>query len=106
MSRITVADCRRLVGTHYRIPKELMVSRVRKRKIARPRQMAMVLACEFTDASTTAIGAHFERDHTTVLHAKWRIRDLEEWKPQVREAMDEFRRALSGSVTLPQEAAQ
>lgn len=92
---ITISDCRRVVGEHYKITREVMQGTGRKRKFARPRQMAMTLAREFTGASYPKISASFgRRDHTTAIHALHRIRDLEKINPEVRDAMEGFRSAL------------
>lgn len=92
---ITVADCRHLVGEFYRIPKGVMLSRTRVRNVARPRQMAMTLAREMTDASFPAIGRHFNiKDHTTALKGRQRIYELERENARVRSAMANFRIVL------------
>lgn len=89
---ITVSDCRHLVGEWYRIPKAVMIGPDRRRKYARPRQMAMVLAREATGASLPRIGTHFGgRDHTTVIHARRRIKELEGKSEKLRLAMENFR---------------
>ncbi len=66
---ITIADCRQIVGERHFITKEMMLSPKRQASLARPRQMAMTLAREFTDASTSLIARSFGRDHTTAMHA-------------------------------------
>ena len=54
-----------------------MLSKKRSRSIARPRQVAMSLAKELTSHSLPEIGDAFGgRDHTTVLHACRKIREL------------------------------
>lgn len=96
MSRITVADCRRVVALHYCIPDSLFSSQRRKWGISRPRMLAMALAREFTDASYPAIGLHFGgRDHTTALHAKKRIDELCRTDP----LLDEDRAALRSMLS-------
>jgi chromosomal replication initiator protein len=56
-----------------------MYSKKRTRIIARPRQVAMALAKELTPMSLPDIGESFGgRDHTTVLHACKRIKELRE----------------------------
>lgn len=92
--RVTVAECRQLVGEFFRIPKEDMLSPRRCLKYARPRQMAMALAREFTTASFPLIGKHFGRDHTTAIHAVARIRDLEKTSPRIADRMENFRLAI------------
>ena len=40
-----------------------------------PRQIAMYIAREITEFSTTEIGAEFGRDHTTVVHSCQKIEE-------------------------------
>jgi hypothetical protein len=61
----------------FGIPVSAMRDAKRHRAIARPRQVAMYLARELTTRSLPEIGRNFGgRDHTTVLHACRRIREL------------------------------
>jgi chromosomal replication initiator protein len=108
---ITITDCRQIVGTYYCIPKEVMLSKTRRRKIARSRQMAMTLAREFTGASLPKIAQQFGGyDHTTVLHAVARIHDLETFAPNIHDDMQKFRNVLGAlkmerALTLMDNAA-
>jgi hypothetical protein len=61
------------------------------RGIVRPRQIVMYLAREMTPLSYPRIGAHFNRDHTTVLSGERRIRALIEEKPKVAAYVSEVR---------------
>lgn len=95
MTQITMAECRQIVGEYYLIPKDIMLSPSKMRKIARPRQMAMTLAREFTNNSLPAIARHFHRgDHTTVLHAQRAVYELEEYSFFIAQNMENFRLAL------------
>jgi chromosomal replication initiator protein len=92
---ISIADCREVVGTYYRIKKETMLGPKRKRKIARPRQMVMTLARELTGASYPLIARQLGRkDHTTAIFAKNRINELEMWHEPTRADMENFRLVL------------
>ena len=54
-----------------------MLSARRARDVARPRQIAMYLAKRLTPRSLPEIGRRFGgRDHTTVIHAIKRIKEL------------------------------
>ncbi|MGC9521395.1 MAG: chromosomal replication initiator protein DnaA [Anaerolineae bacterium] len=72
---VSADDIVRAVGTFYDVtPEELRGSR-RTRRIAQPRQVAMYLLREETDASLPQIGAELGgRDHTTVLYGYERVR--------------------------------
>lgn len=76
---LRIEDCRRALQVRFKVTKAEMLGPRRLRRIARPRQMAMVLARELVpNASTTKIGAMFNRDHTTVVHATRMMGALEE----------------------------
>lgn len=98
--RLQIADCRRAVSNYYRIPKRVLLAPAdqpgaRQFRVARPRMVAMVLAREFTGASTTQIGIHFGgRDHTTVIHACRRIKAWEKTRPTVALALEDLRLTL------------
>ena len=68
----------------------------RNRAIARPRQIAMALAKELTERSYPEIGDAFGgKDHTTVLHACKRIKELRETDTRVREDYANLLRILT-----------
>lgn len=66
---VDIVAIRELVCRHYRVSQEDLKSRLRKRSIAWPRQLAMYLSRHFTDSPLEAIGKEFNRDHATVLHS-------------------------------------
>jgi chromosomal replication initiator protein len=67
--RITMQEIQKLVCKCYKISLEDIVSRSRKRVIARPRQIAMYLSRRYTNLSLQAIGKAFNRYHATTLHS-------------------------------------
>ena len=68
----------------------------RHRHVTVPRQAAMVLIRELTDASLPHIGSLFGgRDHTTVINALRRISGLREADPLLRDRINALRRELS-----------
>jgi chromosomal replication initiator protein len=73
---ISIADVQRIVAEYFSIPRMEMTSARRSREIARPRQVAMYLAREFTPCSMPAIGRRFGRDHTTIMWGIRRIKEL------------------------------
>lgn len=74
---ILVADIQQAVAEHYGITREQLLSRTRKREIARPRQVAMWLCRGLTPRSLPEIAKHFRfKDHTNVVHAIRQVRKL------------------------------
>ena len=70
----TVEDAQRVTCEAFGITLDELLSASRVPRVAWPRQMAMFLAREHTDATLPAIGRAFGgRDHTTVLYACRRV---------------------------------
>ncbi len=77
--QISIENIQKTVADYYKIKVAEMYSKKRNRAIARPRQVAMALAKEFTQLSLPDIGEAFGgRDHTTVLHACRKVEQLKE----------------------------
>jgi chromosomal replication initiator protein len=66
---ITIESIKKLVCKAYSITINEIISKSRKRRIVRPRQVAIYLARKYTDASLQAIGKSFKRYHATALHS-------------------------------------
>ncbi len=67
---INVNSIKKVVGKHFNIKMEDFNSKRKTQSIAWPRQIAMFLATELTDLSLPEIGREFNRDHSTVVHAR------------------------------------
>lgn len=92
---ISVADVQRIVSCYFDLPLAEMKSARRNREVARPRQIAMYLCKAFTPASLPSIGRRFGgRDHTTVIHALRRIRELIAVDKEVSADVRACRRAI------------
>ncbi len=73
---ITIQMIQKAVAEHFGLRIEEMRAKRRTKGIAFPRQVAMYLARELTDASLPRIGEEFGgRDHTTVMHACERVKE-------------------------------
>ena len=84
--QITVENIQRVVADYFNMKVSDLLSKRRNRTVARPRQIAMCLAKEFTRNSLPDIGEKFGgRDHTTVLHAYRRINALRESSTDIAE---------------------
>jgi chromosomal replication initiator protein len=74
---VTIDNIQKTVADYYKVKVADLTSKRRSRSIARPRQMAMALAKELTNHSLPEIGDHFGgRDHTTVIHACRKVKEL------------------------------
>lgn len=94
---VTVENIQKTVADYYKVRVGDLLSKRRSRSIARPRQVAMALAKELTSHSLPEIGDAFGgRDHTTVLHACKRIKDLRDSEQRVSEDYSNLLRTLTG----------
>ncbi len=85
---------RELIGCQYNVSVNDLVSRSRRRSITFPRQVAMYLTRKYTDHSLADIGALYNRDHSTVLHAIKVVTHKCSRKNDVREQVDILSRKL------------
>ncbi|MEE8060106.1 MAG: chromosomal replication initiator protein DnaA [Pseudomonadales bacterium] len=94
--QISLDNIQKTVAEYYKIKVSDMMSKRRSRSVARPRQVAMALAKELTNHSLPEIGESFGgRDHTTVLHACRKIKELEELDADIREDCKNLLRSLT-----------
>ncbi|MEI8296380.1 MAG: chromosomal replication initiator protein DnaA [Pseudomonadota bacterium] len=94
---VTIENIQKTVAEYYKIRVADLLSKRRSRSIARPRQLAMALAKELTNHSLPEIGDAFGgRDHTTVMHACKRIKELREVERRIGEDFSNLLRTLTG----------
>jgi chromosomal replication initiator protein len=93
---VTIENIQRTVAEYYKLRVADLLSPGRSRSLARPRQVAMALAKELTAHSLPEIGHAFGgRDHTTVLHACKRIRELRDSEQRIGEDYQNLLRTLT-----------
>jgi chromosomal replication initiator protein len=93
---VTIENIQKTVAEYFKIRVADLLSKRRSRSIARPRQIAMALAKELTTHSLPEIGDAFGgRDHTTVLHACRRVKELRETETRVSEDFNNLLRTLT-----------
>jgi chromosomal replication initiator protein len=94
--QVSMDNIQRTAAEYYKIKVSDMMSRRRSRSVARPRQVAMALSKELTNHSLPEIGDSFGgRDHTTVLHACRKIKELRETNSDIREDYKNLLRTLT-----------
>lgn len=95
-SVISLSNIQKTVADYYQLKLVDLLSKSRKRSLARPRQVAMALAKVLTEHSLPEIGEAFDgRDHTTVLHGCRVIQGLRESDGKIREDWDKLVRKLT-----------
>lgn len=93
---VTVDNIQRTVAEYYKVKVSELLSKRRSRSVARPRQMAMALAKELTNHSLPEIAEVFGgRDHTTVLHACRKVKELLETSVDTAEDYKNLLRILT-----------
>lgn len=93
---VTIENIQKTVAEYYKIKVAEILSKRRSRSVARPRQIAMALAKELTNHSLPEIGDAFGgRDHTTVLHACRKVKELKETTSDIEEDYTNLLRTLS-----------
>jgi len=94
--QVSIDNIQKTVASYYKIKISDILSKRRSRSVARPRQLAMALAKELTNHSLPEIGDAFGgRDHTTVLHACRKIKELREADRDIHDDYDNLYRSLT-----------
>lgn len=71
---IKVDDIQRIIADEYGISVDDIKSKQRSERFAFPRQVAIYITCELTDMSLPDIGKFFNKDHSTIIHARDKIK--------------------------------
>jgi chromosomal replication initiator protein len=92
---ITVPLIQRTVAKYFDLNQDDFKAKKRNRSISFPRQIAMYLCREMTDASLPKIGEDFGgRDHTTVIHACMKISQEIKTDPNLDATVKEIMRRI------------
>ena len=92
---VNVETIQNLVAAYFNLNIQEMLSQRRSRSLARPRQIAMYLAKQYTTNSLPDIGRKFSnRDHTTVIHAVKKIDELIKKDNEIRQSVNEIKKKI------------
>jgi len=93
---VMIENIQKTVAEYYKIRLSDLSAKSRSRSVARPRQIAMCLAKELTSKSLPEIGQAFGgRDHTTVMHACKKVKELRDSDSGIREDYANLMRILT-----------
>lgn len=93
--RITIDLIQRTVANYFHVTAQDLKGKKRTSNIAFPRQVAMFVCRETTEASLPVIGTEFGgRDHTTVLYSCSKVRSLVGRDKRVRALVEEIKNLL------------
>ena len=85
---VTIDNILRVVADHYKLSYNDLKGKKRTKNIAFPRQIAMFIAREITEYSTTELGFEFGgRDHTTVMHGCQKIEERLKLDPNLESSI-------------------
>lgn len=93
---VTIENIQKTVAEYFKIRVADLLSSRRSRSITRPRQLAMSLTKELTSHSLPEIGDAFGgRDHTTVMHACRKVKELRKSDRRIDEDYSNLLRTLT-----------
>jgi chromosomal replication initiator protein len=98
---ISIQDIKNLVGRHFKITPEEMVSKSRKRNHLYPRNLSIYLSKQFTNQTLEAIGRAFHRDYSSIIHAVNAVEKSLKKDAQVYRQIQFFSEQLAGSRRPP-----
>lgn len=85
-----------VVAEHYELKTSDLSSERRNKEVAWPRQIAMYLCCNLTNASLSNIGkALGKKDHTTVIHGRDKVAKEIEENPSLKKTIEVLKKKLS-----------
>jgi chromosomal replication initiator protein len=94
--QVSIGQIQKLVCEHFELPLRDLLSKSRNASIVFPRQVAMYLSRNLTNAKLNEIGLQFGgRDHSTVIHSYNKIRDLVERDPEMAALVGKLERRAS-----------
>jgi chromosomal replication initiator protein len=92
---VTIDNILRVVADYYKLSYNDLKGKKRTKNIAFPRQVAMFIARDITEYSTTELGFEFGgRDHTTVMHACQKIEERLKLDPNLESSIQALVRAI------------
>jgi chromosomal replication initiator protein len=93
--RPSIEKIQESVSAHYGLTVAKLTSGSREQKVAQPRQIAMFLCREIAGETFQSIAEKFnKKDHTTVISAVERAKELIETDPEFKGAVDKLRKDL------------
>ena len=92
---VTIDNILRVVADKYQLSYSDLKGKKRTKNIVFPRQVAMYIARDITEYSTTELGFEFGgRDHTTVMHASQKIEERLKLDPNLESTIQALVRSI------------
>ena len=95
-TNVSLDTIQRVTAEYFGLSQNELKGKKRTRAIAFPRQLAMYIARNVTELSTTEIGLEFGgRDHTTVMHACQRVAERKRTDPTLDPVISHLTRTIT-----------
>ncbi|MFY9264295.1 MAG: chromosomal replication initiator protein DnaA [Solirubrobacterales bacterium] len=96
--RVSIAQIQSAVSEHFGLTLDELCGEGRDRRVSRPRQLAMYLACELTGENLPMIATAFGRDHSTVVYARDKVVRACREDADTASTADRLRHVINGEV--------
>lgn len=96
--RVTAAIVQRAVAAHFNLGLDELLGPGRDRRLAKPRQLAMYLTCELTNDSLPSIASSFNRNHSTVVHARDKVASTLSTDSELAATADSLKRLIDSGL--------
>jgi chromosomal replication initiator protein len=94
-ANLSIENIQRVVADYFSLSPNDLKSKKKTQNIVFPRQLAMYIAREMTDYSTTEMGQSFGgRDHTTVMHSIDKIKTQLLTDPTLDSTIESLKRLI------------
>lgn len=94
-SDVSVDFIQKTVSEHFKVSLDALKSKLKKREIVIPRQVAMYFCKRYTQLTLALIGENFGgRDHSTVIHALESVEDMMKTDSNFKITIDELGKKL------------
>ncbi len=94
-SDVSVDFIQKTVSEYFKVDMESLKSKIKKREIVIPRQVAMYFCKRYTQLTLALIGENFGgRDHSTVIHALESVEDMMKTDANFKLSVDELGKKL------------
>jgi chromosomal replication initiator protein len=94
-SDVSVDFIQKTVSEYFKVDLESLKSKIKKREIVIPRQVAMYFCKRYTQLTLALIGENFGgRDHSTVIHALESVEDMMKTDSNFKSSVDELGKKL------------
>ncbi|MBL7862360.1 MAG: chromosomal replication initiator protein DnaA [Cyclobacteriaceae bacterium] len=99
-SDVSVDYIQKTVADYFKVSLEQMKSKVKKREIVIPRQVAMYFCKRYTQLTLALIGENFGgRDHSTVIHALESVEDMMKTDVNFKNSVDDLTKKFKSRMT-------